>query len=176
MVRLVKEKEAGKKKPGRPSELMIEEQVLIALEYWREYRSYYHIGLDWEVSESTACRTVHKIENILIRSGKFSLPGKKSLLYPPLNTDLIVMDVMESPIERPTKHQKIFYSGKQKEHTLKTQLIIEQKTLKIICLKHGKGKNHDFRLFKNSGIKFRELLKLIADKGYQGIAKIHKKA
>lgn len=30
------------------------------------------------------------------------------------------------------------------------------------------------RLFKNSGIKFSELLKLIADKGYQGIAKIHK--
>ena len=68
------------------------------------------------------------------------------------------MDVMESPIERPKKHQKRFYSGKQKEHTLKTQLIIEQKTLKIISLKHGKGKTHDFRLFKNSGIKFRELL------------------
>ena len=60
------------------------------------------------------------------------------------------------------------------EQTLKTQLIIEQKTLKIICLKHGKGKTHDFQLFKNSGIKFSELLKLIADKGYQGIAKIHK--
>lgn len=30
-----------------------------------------------------------------------------------------------------------------------------------------------FRLFKNSGIKFGELLKVIADKGYQGINKIH---
>ncbi len=44
MVRLVKDKEAGKKKPGRPSELIIENQVLVALEYWREYRSYYHIA------------------------------------------------------------------------------------------------------------------------------------
>ena len=78
----------------------------------REYRSYYHIGLDWGVSESTVCRTVHKIENILIPSGKFSLPGQKSLLNSELNTNLIVMDVMESPIERPTKHQKRFYSGK----------------------------------------------------------------
>ncbi len=67
-----------------------------------------------------------------------------------------------------------FYSGKQKEHTLKTQLIIDQKSLKIICLKHGKGKNNDFKLFKIVGLNKRELLKLIADKGYQGIAKIHK--
>ena len=174
MVRLVKDKKADKKKPGCPSKLRIEDQVLMVIQYGREYRSYYHIGLDWGVSESTVCRTVHKIENILIRSRKFSLPGKKSLLNSSLDTDLIIMDVMESPIERPTKHQKIFYSGKQKEHTLKTQLIIEKKTLKIICLKHGKGKTHDFKLFKNSGIKFRGLLKLIADKGYQGIAKIHK--
>ena len=104
MVRLVKDKEADKKKPGRPPELIVEEQVLIALQYWREYRSYYHIGLDWGVSESTVCRTVHKIENILIRSGKFSVPGKKSLLNSELDTDLIVMDVMESQIERPKKH------------------------------------------------------------------------
>ena len=58
-------------------------------------------------------------------------------------------------------------------HILKTQVIVDQKTLKIICLGHGKGKTHDFRLFKNSGVKFGELLKVIADKGYQGIAKIH---
>ncbi len=86
------------------------------------------------------------------------------------------MDVMETPIERPSKHQKRFYSGKQGGHTLKTQAIIGQKTLKIMCLGHGKGRNHDFRLFKNSGVKFHKLVKLIADKGYQGIAKIHDKS
>lgn len=83
------------------------------------------------------------------------------------------MDVMESSIERPKKRQKQFYSGKQKEHTLKTQVIIEQKSKKIICLVHEKGRVHDFKVFKNSGIKFGELLKVIADKGYQGITKIH---
>lgn len=57
---------------------------------------------------------------------------------------------------------------------MKTQVILDQKTLKIICLRHGKGKTHDFRLFKDSGIKLNELIKVIADKGYQGIAKIHK--
>ncbi len=95
MVRLVKNKEAGKKKPGRPYKLIIEEQVLIALEYWREYRSYYHIGLDWGVSESTVCRTVQKIENILIQSRNFSLPGKKKLLDSSLDEELILIDVTQ---------------------------------------------------------------------------------
>jgi hypothetical protein len=83
------------------------------------------------------------------------------------------MDVTESPIEKPQKDQKRYFSGKQGEHTLKTQVVIRQKSTAIICLEHGLGKVHDFRLFKNSGVKFRELLKVIADKGYQGIAKIH---
>ena len=52
-----------------------------------------------------------KIENILIKSGKFSLPGKKILLDSSINEDLVLMDVMESPIERPKKHQKSFVSA-----------------------------------------------------------------
>jgi transposase len=87
--------------------------------------------------------------------------------------NLVVIDVMESPIERPNKGQKRFFSGKQGEHTLKTQVIIHQKSSQIICLAHGLGKIHDFKLFKTSGVRFGELLKVIADKGYQGITKIH---
>ena len=173
MVRLVKAKEKKKKKSGRPPELRIEDQILMTLQYLREYRTYYHIGIDWGISESSVCRIVHKIENLLIRSRKFSLPGKKELGKIPYEEKVVVMDVMESPIERPKKGQKGFFSGKQKEHTLKTQVIVDQKTLRIICLAHGKGKIHDFRLFKSSGVKFNGILKIMADKGYQGIAKIH---
>ncbi len=176
MVRVVKAEEKNKKKPGRSPKLRIEDQILMTLDYLREYRTYYHIGCDWKMSESSVCRIVHKIENILIRSRKFSLPGKKELLKISSQEDVVVMDVMESSIERPQKRQKIYYSGKQKEHTLKTQVIIQLKPLRIICLAHGKGKTHDFRLFKTSGVKFGELLKVMADKGYQGIAKIHQKS
>lgn len=77
MVSLVKADEQNKKKPGRPPKLIIEDQVLIVIQYWREYRTYYHIGFDWGLSESAVCRRVYQIENILIRSRKFSLPGKK---------------------------------------------------------------------------------------------------
>jgi hypothetical protein len=173
MVRVIKAEEKKKKKSGRPPKLRIEDQILITLQYLREYRTYYHIGQDWKLSESAVCRIIIKIENLLIRSRKFSLPGKKELWKMPSDNQAVVMDVMESPIERPQKEQKQFFSGKQKKHTLKTQVIADQKTAKIICLEHGKGKIHDFRLFKTSGVKFSGILKVIADKGYQGITKIH---
>lgn len=173
MVSLVKADEQNKNKPGRPPKLIIEDQVLMVIQYWREYRTYYHIGLDWGLSESAVCRTVHQIENILISSRKFSLPVKKELWKMSSQEDLVVMDVMESPIEKPHIGQKRFFSGKQGEHTLKTQVIIHQKSTAIICLAHGLGRTHDFRLFKTSGVRFGELLKVIADKGYQGIKKIH---
>lgn len=173
MVRTVKTQEQEKKKVGRKPKLIVEDQILIMLQYLREYRTYYHIGSYWKISESSVCRIVHKIENILIKSRQFRLPGKKELWQTQTEEELVVMDVMESQIERPKKRQKQFYSGKQKEHTLKTQLIIGQKSGLIICLANGKGKTHDFKLFKNSGVKFGDLIKVIADKGYQGIVKFH---
>ncbi len=53
MVRLVKCKEKQKKKPGRPSKLIIEDQILLTLQYLREYRTYYHIGQDWKIEDKT---------------------------------------------------------------------------------------------------------------------------
>ena len=68
MVRTVKTKEKEKKKVGRKPKLIVEDQILMTLQYLREYRTYYHIGKDWKMSESNVCRIVLKIENILIKS------------------------------------------------------------------------------------------------------------
>jgi hypothetical protein len=66
-------------KRGRRSALTLEEQVLVALEYWREYRTYFPMGTNWGVSESTICRIVTNIESTLMKTGKFGIPGKKAL-------------------------------------------------------------------------------------------------
>ena len=71
------------------------------------------------------------------------------------------------------KKQKKFDSGKKKQHTLKLQVIVNQVTKKIICLAHSKGKDHDFRIFKESKVIFNQELECLADKGYQGIQKMH---
>lgn len=50
---------------------------------------------------------------------------------------------------------------------------MNQGTKEIICTAHAKGKEHDFRIFKNSKVRLREDIKLLGDKGYQGIQKLH---
>jgi len=65
---------------GRKSNLSIENQILLPLSFWREYRTMFHLGRDWQLHQSNASRLVRRIEDILIGSGKFSLPGKKRLL------------------------------------------------------------------------------------------------
>lgn len=89
---------------GRKSALSIENQVLLTLSFWREYRTLFHLGQDWNLHESNVSRLVRRIEDILIKSRKFSLPGKKRLL----ETDSLkytIVDVTEREIERPKKNK-----------------------------------------------------------------------
>ncbi len=80
MVAILKQELLRPKQRGGQPKLSVEDQLLIALEYWREYRIYFHIGQSWRIYESTVCRIVHRVEDKLIKSRKFSLPGKKALL------------------------------------------------------------------------------------------------
>jgi len=102
MVSILKEKER-KKKGGRPNALCVEDRLLMALEYLREYRTYFHISQSYGLSESVCYRTCKAIEDTLIKSGVFSLPGKKALLKSDVEYEVILIDASESPIERPKK-------------------------------------------------------------------------
>lgn len=87
---------------GKPSRLSLEDRLLMALEYWREYRTYFHIGNSYGCSESRAYKIIRWVETTLIKSRKFSIPGKKKL-YALDKEALILVDVTESPVERPQK-------------------------------------------------------------------------
>lgn len=88
---------------GRPTTLSREDQLMLTLMYWREYRTEFHIGLAYGVSESTVCRTIQKVENALMHSGQFRLPGKKALQGSDTRIEVILIDGTEQPIERPKK-------------------------------------------------------------------------
>ena len=104
MLEAMQDHESSKTKSGRPSDLSLEAQLLLALTYWREYRTLYHIGMDFGIHESSASRIVHKVENVLISSGQFDLPRK----LPrgdgeDINWSAVIIDATETPIERPKK-------------------------------------------------------------------------
>lgn len=107
MVKKLRNHEKFKTRSGRPSKLSLENQVLITLEYLREYRTDFHIGQTWGINESTVFRIVRKVEEILIKAKEFSLPGKKPLLKIESTQELIVVDVTETPREKPKKNKKL---------------------------------------------------------------------
>jgi len=95
--------ETGLRNFGRPAKLSRANQLLLTLMYWREYRTEFHIGLTYGVSEATVCRTIKKVENILIQSKQFHLPGKKALQPSDTVIEIVLIDATEQPIERPKK-------------------------------------------------------------------------
>jgi len=103
------------KKPGRPPKLSIEDQVLLMLEYWREYRTQFHIAKSWQLSEPTVCRIITKIENILKRSPDFALLGKKALRQSDNILEVIVVDATETPVERPKKNSDVIIQARKSD-------------------------------------------------------------
>jgi hypothetical protein len=93
-----------KSKGGRKKALTPSDEILVMLEYYREYRTFKHIGVDYGISESTTHYIVTKIEKLLIKEPRFHLTTLKHTA--PLHaqeTEIIVVDVTESPCERPKK-------------------------------------------------------------------------
>jgi hypothetical protein len=157
---------------GKPNRISIENRLLMALEYWREYRTYFHIANSYGCSESRAYKIIKWVEDTLMNSKKFTIPGKKHL-HTLDKEATILIDVTESPIERPQKKQRKYYSGKKKRHTLKTQVIVNRFNAQIVCIYTGNGKMHDYRLFKESKTKINPAAVVVVDSGYQGLQKIH---
>jgi hypothetical protein len=88
---------------GRHSKLSVADMLFLALEYWRQYVTFAELAFRYGVAESTAHDITAWVEDVLIKSGKFALPGKNVLLEKN-ELEIVLVDVTESPIERPQKN------------------------------------------------------------------------
>ena len=104
---LTKHYKQNKSKGGTTRSLAPSDEILLMLEYYREYRTFKHISVDYGVSESTAHYVVTKVEKLLIKDERFHLSSlKHSKPSSTQNLEVIVVDVTESPCERPKKSKK----------------------------------------------------------------------
>lgn len=101
-------------KRGRPPKLTVENKLLMMLMYYREYRTFFHTAGSYGISEGQCFRIIVKLENILIQSGLFRLPGKKALLPSQHGWEVVLIDVSESSVERPKKNSGAITQGKRK--------------------------------------------------------------
>ena len=107
MVTVLKVAYAAKhKRRGRHTKLSLEDQLFMSLKYWRQYVTQKELSYEFEVGEATTHDTIVWVENTLVKSGKFRLPGKKALYGEDTNIEAVLVDVTESPVERPKKTRK----------------------------------------------------------------------
>ena len=97
-----KKKQSGK----HLIKLSIEDKLLIALEYLRENRTFYHIAISYGVNETTAIRASHWVEDVLSKCEEFKLPSKRKLAESNMEYEVILVDATEIPIERPITKSK----------------------------------------------------------------------
>jgi hypothetical protein len=110
---LQKEYDTLHQKGGKPPKLTVKDKLSITLIYLREYRTMDSIAAEYGVCKGTVCLSIQWVEDTLIEDGTFTLPGKKILKRKSASIKYVVVDVTESPINRPQKDQKEYYSGKK---------------------------------------------------------------
>lgn len=115
MLEVLRGREARKKKRGRTPALCLEDQLVLTLSFWREYRTHFHLSEDWGVDESTLRRSIERVEDALITSGNFSLPGRK-VLRDDRSLEVVVVDIAESAVERPKKTEKSLFGEEKASH------------------------------------------------------------
>jgi len=108
-----KKRKKGHKIGGRKPKWSEEDRVLFMLEYYREYRTLYYMGIDYGISEGQASKVVKDVERVLIKSGKFSLPSKRVLHEADSQIEFVLIDATESPIQRPKKSKSETIQGRR---------------------------------------------------------------
>ena len=100
-------------RPGLPAEL----RLALALEYWREYRTFRHMANDHQIGKTKINKAVLWVENVLSGSDEFKLKDLKERFKQRAGSEpeikMVLIDVEEQPVERPKYNQQASYSGKK---------------------------------------------------------------
>ncbi|SPR09067.1 IS5 family transposase ISOt6 [Orientia tsutsugamushi] len=115
MVDILRKADDLKKSKGvHKNKLNLEERLLMVLEYLRKCRTYFHIGQNYGISESSAYKAVKWVEDTLVKHPNFALPGRKAIMKSDTNYEVVLIDATESPIERPKKNKNSIIQERRK--------------------------------------------------------------
>jgi len=172
---------------GHPFELDVPDQFLLVIVWLRRYPIHEVLGFFFGVSDSTVSRLIDRLVPILEAAGRDTMrmpdPGKAqrkqldALLQ--ATPDLaVVIDSFEQRVQRPRKRRAAdaLYSGKKKQHTLKSQVTVDETTGQIVDISESvPGPTGDFKLLERSGVLNRlpPGVGALGDLAYVGIDKLH---
>lgn len=164
--------------------------LAVCLMYYKLYLTQEFVAIIFEIDQGTVSRIVSKISTLIEDAADPELKTifqktealKKNRIRDfvelrsvcPELADLMT-DATESPCNRPTGNevQKKYYSGKQKTHTIKTQLTINSNKRIIAVSATHPGSVHDKQIldYDETIKKLPTQARHILDKGYVGVDK-----
>jgi transposase len=158
------------KRPGRNYKLSVEQMLMMLLLYYRTYSTQMQIGFMFGIDDSRVCRIIKALEPLVAKI--VAIKKNRELSY---EETAQLIDVTEQVIERPSKKQKHYFSGKKRRHTLKTEIRVTSDGRIVNISKSYQGKSHDFKIHKEAD-PIPIGTRVYADSGYQGINKRTKNA
>lgn len=184
--RLKKDAHAG----GRPTALIVEQKLIVVLMYMRLYVSQTLLGFLFDIDETTVGRDIKRMTPVLLEAlpiptrnqlfearskeeqGAQRIQNLNELLKKHPEFDELRLDATEQPVPQPENKQdrKDRYSGKQSDHTVKTQVLTTDSH--VLHITGGvPGRLHDAMVTKGSGILHMIPLgrRVEVDRGYEGI-------
>jgi hypothetical protein len=121
---------------GRPFKLDLENRLLMLLVYYRLYITYTLAGFLFDLDQSNICRGIQKIEPLIRKcvpipqktyriTKRLQSPEEVEKYFPGF---LAFIDTTEQQIPRPDdkNKRKMYYSGKEKRHTVKFQIMVNK--------------------------------------------------
>jgi len=166
---------------GRHFKIDVKNRFLMLLVYYRLYITYMLAGFLFDLDQSNICRDIQKIEPLVRKC--VPIPQKMHRLTKRLRTledvdqyfpgFIAFVDCTEQQIPRPESktRRKAYYSGKRKRHTVKTQLMVNNRGLIIHKTNHKKGKRHDYGIYKKNHPASPKQVVSVFDLGYLGVEK-----
>jgi hypothetical protein len=164
-----RKREGKKKVSGRPYEIGgLKEHLMLLLLLYRCHVTQEFAGILFGADKGTICRSLKRIEAIALPV----LKVKKEMKLSKKEAEELIFDCTEQACERPQKDQDLYYSGKKKRHTLKSEVIVTGGGRLVGISKTHPGRVHDMTIRRCS----RALPKGshgYGDSAYQGYDKEH---
>lgn len=164
----------------------MEDKLFAILLYLKTYPTFDVLGFLTDRERTRACRSTHFLLKVLQRTlGKnIVLPERKITSVEEFfekfpETKDVFLDGTERPVQRPKDAQKRkkLYSGKKKQFTRKTIIVVNEKKKILLMTPTKSGRRHDKRLTDKAGLPnvIPHEVTIFSDTGLQGIQTIHPK-
>jgi hypothetical protein len=172
---------------GHPFELDPRNQFLLTVIWLRLYPIHEVLAYLFGISDTTVGRAIARVLPLLEASGQDTMrmpdPGRKrrrslDTLLAEMPQLVVVIDTFEQRVQRHQNHTVAdeHYSGKKKQHTLKSQVAVDEETGQIVDIAESVlGPKSDIKTLDESGLMGRlpQGVGAIGDLAYVGIDRLH---